>query len=77
VISPGRPSATGVPSVVVDSIFGRHVGWSPDTTPLGNKFHGLTSAVWHARHMERVFVFVKEDVAMTIEVETRLLVHFA
>ena len=33
--SSGRPSATGHPPVVVDSIqilFGRHIGWYPDTT---------------------------------------------
>jgi len=38
--SSGRPSATGAPSVVVDSmqvLFGRHlIVWYPDTTPLGN-----------------------------------------
>ena len=38
-VSSGRPSATGAPSVVVDSmqmLFGSHVGWCPGTTPLGN-----------------------------------------
>jgi len=44
--SSDRLSATGVPSVVVDSMqlmFDRHVGWCPDTTPHGGdlKFEGL------------------------------------
>jgi len=44
-VSSGRPSATGAPSVVVDSmqiLFGRHVGWY--TSPLGNKISRL--GVW-------------------------------
>ena len=49
-VSSGRPSATGAPSVVVDSmqmLFGRHVGWCPlhhYTSPLGNKISRLD--VW-------------------------------
>ena len=38
-VSSGRPSATGAPSVVVDfmqMLFGRHVGWCPGTTLLVN-----------------------------------------
>ena len=38
-VSSGRPSATGAPSVVDDSmqmLFGRHVGWCPGTSPLVN-----------------------------------------
>ena len=53
----------GAPSVVVDSmqlLFGRHVGWCPDTTPLGNieVFKGLASG---------------SDVSVTVELETPFL----
>jgi len=60
-------------------MFGRHVGWCPDAPPLGNQFFEvLTSAVWHAVVWERVFVSVKEDVTVTVEIESLLVVvHFA
>ena len=38
-VSSGRSSATGTPSVVVDSnemLLGRHVGWCPGTMPFGS-----------------------------------------
>ena len=61
-VSSGRPSATGAPSVVVDSmqmLFGRHVGWCPaaGTTPLVN-IEVLKAG---------------SDVALTVEFETPFL----
>ena len=58
--SSDRPSATAVPSVVVDSmkmLFGKHVCWSPRTKLLGN-IEGLASG---------------SDVAVTVEIETPFL----
>ena len=61
-VSSGRTSATGAPSVVVDSmqmLFGRHIGWCPaaGTTPL-----------------ESIEVFkAGSDVAVTVELENPFL----
>ena len=62
----GSPSATGAPSVVVDSrqmLFGKHVGWCSDATPLGNTVRRL--GVLEQR-------FDKEEAAVTVS----LRLHF-
>jgi len=47
-------------------LFGRRVaiGWSPNTSPLGNKFYRL--GVWEQR-------FDEEDVALTVVLEAPLI----